>query len=125
MTTLLSIRWSFMAAAAASLAFVAMPGCELLVDFDRSKIPEEGGLVDGTTEDSPGQETGPTPDGGSDTGTDTSTTTDTGADVSETSVVDSPVLDEGPPDEGTHDSAPETGPADSGGDATSADSGTD
>ena len=42
--------WSLMA-----LVLAPLPGCELLVDFDRSKIPQDGGpndamsIVDGTT----------------------------------------------------------------------------
>src|ERR1700683_3334084 len=52
MRTKRSIKWGLVIAAA-TVAVAAMPGCELLVDFDRSKIPEEGG-PDGTTEqDSP------------------------------------------------------------------------
>jgi hypothetical protein len=49
-----SNKWGWVAAcAAAACVAAAMPGCELLVDFDRSKIPDEGGLADATT---PGEE---------------------------------------------------------------------
>jgi hypothetical protein len=49
MTTKRSIKWGLVAVATAWVAVAAMPGCELLVDFDRSKIPVEGGDFDGTT----------------------------------------------------------------------------
>jgi hypothetical protein len=55
MTTMRSIRrWSLVALAAACVV-AALPGCELLVDFDRSKIPQEGGVVgdDATMQDAP------------------------------------------------------------------------
>ncbi len=39
MNTKRSVTWSLLAGVAASAAMMAMPGCELLVDFDRSKIP--------------------------------------------------------------------------------------
>src|ERR1700736_1322255 len=48
MRTKRSIKWS-LAAVAVAVAAVTVPGCELLVDFDRSKIPQEGGTLDGTT----------------------------------------------------------------------------
>jgi hypothetical protein len=48
-----AMTWSLMAASAVCLGLAAMPGCELLVDFDRSKIPQEGGLQDVTLSDSP------------------------------------------------------------------------
>jgi hypothetical protein len=39
MNTKRGVTWGLLAAAAAGIAMAAMPGCELLVDFDRSKIP--------------------------------------------------------------------------------------
>ena len=39
-----SIKWCVGLAAAMCFAGITMPGCELLVDFDRSKIPVEGGI---------------------------------------------------------------------------------
>jgi hypothetical protein len=44
-------RWAWLAIAAC-LASAATSGCELIVDFDRSKIEEEGGALDATTDDS-------------------------------------------------------------------------
>jgi hypothetical protein len=41
------------AAAAACVAVAAMPGCELLVDFDRTKIPQDAGTVVDATTDGP------------------------------------------------------------------------
>lgn len=39
MNTKRGVTWGLLAAAAAGIAMAAMAGCELLVDFDRSKIP--------------------------------------------------------------------------------------
>jgi hypothetical protein len=39
MNTKRSVTWGLLAGAGACVAIAAMPGCELLVDFDRSKIP--------------------------------------------------------------------------------------
>jgi hypothetical protein len=44
-----STKWGLVAAAVACVAVAISSGCELLVDFDRSKIPQDGGLSDGTT----------------------------------------------------------------------------
>jgi hypothetical protein len=49
MRTKRSIKWGLVAAAVAFAAVAATPGCELLVNFDRSKIPQEGGDFDATT----------------------------------------------------------------------------
>ena len=49
-----SVTWSLLAGVAACAALAATPGCELLVDFDRSKIPG----ADASLSDS-----GETPDG--------------------------------------------------------------
>jgi hypothetical protein len=64
MRTKRSIKWGLLAAVAACVAVAAMPGCELLVDFDRSKIPQEGGL-DGTTQDSSSDLDGTSPESSS------------------------------------------------------------
>jgi hypothetical protein len=66
MTTKRSIKWGLVAAATAFVAVAAMPGCELLVDFDRSKIPQEAGEFDGTTpgDDGTSPEATPAGDGG-------------------------------------------------------------
>src|SRR5580704_15615273 len=43
-------KWVFVVAAGVCAALAGLPGCELLVDFDRSKIPqEEAGSSDATT----------------------------------------------------------------------------
>ncbi len=42
MNTKRGVRWGLLAAVAACATLAAMPGCELLVDFDRSKIPTGG-----------------------------------------------------------------------------------
>lgn len=52
------VTWSLVIAAA-TVGVAAVPGCELLVDFDRSKIPQEGGLTDVTTSDSPAGDSSP------------------------------------------------------------------
>jgi hypothetical protein len=51
-----STRWGLLVGAAACAGVAAMPGCELIVDFDRTKIPlsdggapEDGTLPDGST----------------------------------------------------------------------------
>ena len=48
-----SVTWGLLAGAAACVAVAAMPGCELLVDFDRSKIPTDGGSVGDDVAESP------------------------------------------------------------------------
>jgi hypothetical protein len=67
MNTTRTLKWGLVTAAAACAVVAAMPGCELLVDFDRSKIPSEGGAEDVTVPD------GPTGDSAPETGTETST----------------------------------------------------
>jgi hypothetical protein len=62
MTTKRSIKWGLVAAATAFVAAAAMPGCELLVDFDRTKIPDAG-EVDGTTPGDDGTSPEATPAG--------------------------------------------------------------
>src|SRR5579863_9666062 len=66
MNTKRAMKWSLLLAAAGCVAVGSMPGCELLVTFDRSKIPDEGGSADGTVSDGqlsmdslPPNETGP------------------------------------------------------------------
>lgn len=58
MNTKRTLKWGLVTAATACAFVAAMPGCELLVDFDRSKIPSEGGTEDGTMGDGPAVETG-------------------------------------------------------------------
>jgi hypothetical protein len=110
MNTKRGVTWGLVAGAVACMAMAAMPGCELLVDFDRSKIPtEDASLVEdsGETPDAPasadapgeGKNTAPpvpdaTVDGGADGGdggdsaatAPETSTPDTGADA--TNVVD-------------------------------------
>jgi hypothetical protein len=87
-----SIKWSLVAAAAACVAVATSSGCELLVDFDRSKIDAgggEGGVgPDATTQDGPTTET--STEAGDDT-TAPETSTEAGAD----STIDAPVSDAG------------------------------
>jgi hypothetical protein len=118
----LSIGWGLLAGA--SLASVAaMGGCELIVDFDRSKIPvgdasdqdttipgdgsEEGSTVDAPSEGS----LGTSPDGGSDAVTDAPIADGkTGVsmpDAAETGT--SETSDTGTPDTGTSDARLDTG----------------
>lgn len=69
MNTKRAIKWSLLVAAAGGLAVASMPGCELLVTFDRSKIPDDGGSADATESDGAfnpdavSSETGPASDG--------------------------------------------------------------
>jgi hypothetical protein len=46
MKTTRAMKWSFVTAAALGAAVAATPGCELLVNFDRTKIPQEASIVD-------------------------------------------------------------------------------
>jgi hypothetical protein len=110
------VTWGLLAAAAACIAIAAMPGCELLVDFDRSKIPtggdasagEEGGTLPDATmpSDAPGE--------GSNTLSDVlvpgKDATSEGGDASVG---------------GSGDAGSETGAPDTGGDATEVETGAD
>jgi hypothetical protein len=116
MNTKRAMKWSLLVAAAGCVAVASMPGCELLVTFDRSKIPSEGGLTDGTTYDgevisdssSPNETGTQTPEGSADApGTDATgdvATSDASAEAS--------------PETGTPDSAVDTGKADVAAEAT-------
>jgi hypothetical protein len=66
MNTKRTLKWGLVTAAATCAVVAAMPGCELLVDFDRSKIPSEGGMEDVTMP----QPDGPVSEGGGETSTD-------------------------------------------------------
>jgi hypothetical protein len=102
MTTKRSIKWGLVAAATAFGAVAAMPGCELLVDFDRSKIPQDAADLDGTTDDVTSPVESSTPgDGGSSDGT--------------TDAPDSPV--EGSTADAPSEAAAEAGTPDTGADA--------
>jgi hypothetical protein len=66
MKTKRSVRLGLLAGALACVAIAAMPGCELLVDFDRSKIPVADASVV-TLTDAPTVDDGSAaPDAGSD-----------------------------------------------------------
>jgi hypothetical protein len=101
MNTKRTFKWGLVTAAATCAAVAAMPGCELLVDFDRSKIPSEGGTEDVTTPD------GPVSEGGMETSTDA---------PSETSPMEAGDAPAETSNEGGMDAHPETGPE--GGDAS-------
>jgi hypothetical protein len=104
MNTKRTLKWGLVTAAATCAVVAAMPGCELLVDFDRSKIPSEGGTEDVTTPDAPVSE------GGGET------STDAPSEASEASMMDAgDAPSETTTTEGG-DAHPETGPE--GGDAS-------
>jgi hypothetical protein len=106
MNTKRSVTWSLVAGVVASAAMMAMPGCELLVDFDRSKIPTgmDATFPDaGETSDAPSS-----PDSA-----DGTTPTDGGSDA--TTPLDA--ADAETVDDGVETSAPETGAPDTGADA--------
>jgi hypothetical protein len=93
MNTKRAMKWSLLVASAGCLAVANMPGCELLVTFDRSKIPDDGGLADGaesdgaisSTESGPGSDAETAPDGQSEASS---------ADApSETSTADAPTTE--------------------------------
>jgi hypothetical protein len=129
MNTKRAMKWSLLLAAAGCVAVGSMPGCELLVTFDRSKIPDEGGSADGTVSDGqssmdslPPNETGPaldaSPEATPDVGTAYVTTVDapreaTGADAApDTSVADAPS------DTGTSEASNDSGTTDVAAEAT-------
>jgi hypothetical protein len=113
-----SVTWSLLAGVAACAAMTAMPGCELLVDFDRSKIPSGGdaSVTDGSEPPTPDSE--PLPDSAGDG---MMMATDTGSDGTMAPPSDaSPdvVVDSGNKADGEA-GAPEAGPPDTGVDAPS------
>ena len=116
-----SATWGLLAGAAACAAFAAVPGCELLVDFDRGKIPGvDGSVGDDVTEppadgaalsDAAGDGSTPVEEGGAD-----ATPPDSGLDAGDgsTPAPDTGVADTGtdaPADTGTVvDSGPDAAP---------------
>jgi len=104
MNTKRTLKWGLVTAAATCAVVAAMPGCELLVDFDRSKIPSEGGTEDVTTPD------GPVSEGG------TETSTDAPSEASEGSAMEAGDAPAETSKEGGTDAHPESGPE--GGDAS-------
>jgi hypothetical protein len=110
--------WSLIAAGLACAALAAAPGCELLVDFDRSKIPPpDGGTPDVTTQgvdsgnapDSPAETTNPSDGEGSDAPAEA--TTEGGADAPADSV-SSDVASETETDGGSGEAMSDSGAAD-------------
>jgi hypothetical protein len=109
MNTKRSVVWGLLAAAAGCLPLAAMPGCELIVSFDRSKIPSDGSVLDSSggdvttpPQDGPegqdaagdAQADGGGIDGASDTGTRLDAPNDTGSPPADTG---SPPADTGSP----------------------------
>jgi hypothetical protein len=128
MKTKRSVRLGLLAGVLACGAVAAMPGCELLVDFDRSKIPvgdasagddatgDDATASDGATSEA-GQDASPTT--GSDAGDAMSTIGDgaTGTDAdAATPPVDASDASPSAPD-AADTGAADTGPADTGVDA--------
>jgi hypothetical protein len=121
-----STRWGLLAGAAVCAGVAATPGCELIVDFDRTKIPlggdasmedatvpdgsSEGGATDAT------RDTGPAArDGGLDARPDSTPVADAGpdstaADAADTGTPDTSVPDTGPADAPGEAMEPDTGP---------------
>jgi len=114
------MKWRMLAVAAACAGVAGAAGCELLVDFDRSKIPQEGGVEgdatvgDGSQGDVQSEEDG--------TLSDSPVTMDAAADSPAESSSDGAM--EGGRD-ATLDSPPETGDDGSDSSATGDDSGDD
>jgi hypothetical protein len=121
MNTKRSVTWGLVAAAAVCVAVAAMPGCELLVDFDRSKIPTgDASFGDDVTEspDAPGALDGAseasTPDAAPDGApAATSDGGDAGQQASDTGTPETGAPDTGTPETGAPDTGiPETGTGD-------------
>jgi hypothetical protein len=124
MNTKRSVTWGLLAAAAACVAVAAMPGCELLVNFDRSKIPTDDGSVGDDVEspDAPAS-----PDGAVEGST---ATPEAGADATSTPTPDAGDSGQAAPETGAPDTGVDTGIPDTGIDApgevdTGVDSGPD
>lgn len=124
MNTKSSVVWGLLAAAAGCLPLAAMPGCELIVSFDRSKIPSDGSVSDGSggdvttppldgpeSTDAGSEAAGDAPaDGGvSDTGTRPDAPNDTGSPPADSG---SPPADTGSPPVDTGSPPADTGSAD-------------
>ena len=80
MNTKRTFKWGLVTAAIACAFVTVVSGCELLVDFDRSKIPSEGGAEDVTVPSEGGGDTGGGKDG----------TTDAPSEASEAGTGDAP-----------------------------------
>ncbi len=110
-----SVTWGLLAGAAACAAVAAMPGCELLVDFDRSKIPAgDASFGDDVTEtpDAPvaldGASEGST-DAGADAPPDATPDGGDGGQKPDTGTPDTGTPDTGTPDTGIPDTGTDTG----------------
>jgi hypothetical protein len=126
MKRLFSTRWGLLAGAAVCAGVAATPGCELIVDFDRTKIPlggdasmEDATVPDGSSEDAASdakRDTGPTMrDGGLDALPDSTPGADTGpdstvADAADTGTPDTSVADTGLADAPGEAMEPDVGP---------------
>ncbi len=134
-----SVRWSLLAGALACAGVAAMPGCELIVDFDRTKIPlgdgsaDDATIPDGSVEEEGGDaapDTSTREEAGVDAGPDspgTDAAPDVGMDSTVPDAEDTGTPDTGIPETSTPDSptdveqpdvAPEAAPDDSGPDAS-------
>jgi hypothetical protein len=117
-----SMRWSLLAAGAATLVTVAaMGGCELIVDFDRSKIPvgdasdldvtiTDDGPEESALRDAPGDRS-VAPDAGGDAAADAPPVLDGTVDANVSDDAETPesgTSESGTPESGT----PDTGAAD-------------
>jgi hypothetical protein len=120
-----SVTWSLLAGAAACAALAATPGCELLVDFDRSKIPGPDASLSDSGETPDGSEPADGAGEGStmvtDAGTDATTpapdaTTDGGGDGGD-AAADTGTTDTGTPDTGADAASEAATVIDSGPDA--------
>lgn len=114
MRTTVSVRGRWRMAALVCAAAVATPACELLVQFDRSKIPQEGGVE---------ADAGEALDGSSDAGLADATSGDATVDGSSDGALDSSLPDSSPADvvaaDSTSDGAADA--AEDSGDAQAAD----
>jgi hypothetical protein len=119
-----AVTWGLLAGALACTALPAMGGCELIVDFDRSKIPTDASVDDGaspeassgsdstvTTEAGPDAE--PTGDAAPDAEPDAASTPDADAATPPQDATADTGTDSAAPDTGTDmgtDAGPDTGP---------------
>src|SRR5580698_7990750 len=109
MNTKRSVTWGLLAGVAACVAALGTPGCELLVNFDRSKIPDDGSVGDDGSElpDAPASgdgaaDAGPTAEAGPDASTlDGSVDAADGAASADTGAADTGAADTGVADTGT------------------------
>jgi hypothetical protein len=119
-----SVRWGLLAGAAACAAVAAMPGCELIVDFDRTKIPlgdasddatvsDDGATAEAeaTVGDATSEGSSPAHDGSVDAGPDGSLIVDGSSEGSAVDAAESGTPETGSPESGAAD-APSDAPPD-------------